>query len=66
MPTNLGSSHEIPCSAIRPRREKAVVNTAASDANRMSAYSAMTIPRPAQAPLIAAMIGFGTAGKYEY
>ena len=42
---------------------KAVVNTAACEAKRMSAYRAITKPRPAQAPLIAAMIGLGTAGK---
>ena len=35
-PISRGSSQDKPCSAIRPRREKAVVNTAVSEAKRRS------------------------------
>ena len=35
-PISRGSSQDMPCSAIRPRREKAVVNTAVSEAKRRS------------------------------
>ena len=55
----------MPCSAISPRRANAVVNLAPAAAKRWSQYSAYTRPSPAQAPLMAAMIGLGTAGKYE-
>jgi hypothetical protein len=64
-PTILGSNQLTPCSAIRPRWAKAVVNTAESAAKRRSAYSGITKPKPAAGPLMAAMMNFGMAGKYE-
>ena len=51
----------MPCSAIRPRLAKAVANAALVEARRKSLYRAMTRPRPAAAPLIVQMIGFGAA-----
>ncbi|MHC2466722.1 hypothetical protein ACVIHD_005734 [Bradyrhizobium embrapense] len=57
-----GSIQLMPCSAIRPRRAKAVVNTALSAAKRRSQYSAWTRPMPAVAPLSIAITGFLIAG----
>src|SRR3989442_9875083 len=54
-----GSTHELPCSATSPRRTNAVVNFAPAAAKRRSHMRAAHRPMPAQAPLIAAMIGFG-------
>src|SRR6476646_6511755 len=66
MPTSRGSVQLMPCSAISPRRTKAVVNTALLEAKRMSQNSAKHRPMPAHGPLIAAMIGFETDGKYVF
>ena len=60
---SLGRTQLMPCSAMSPRRTKAVVNLAPAAAKRMSVMSACTIPMPAQAPLMAAMIGFGTLSR---
>ena len=62
-PMILGSIQPTPHSAISPLLEKAVENTASSEATRMSQYKDMIKPTPAAGPLIAAIIGFGTEGK---
>ena len=49
----------MPCSAMRPRRAKAVVNLAPAAAKRRSHMSAWHRPMPAHAPLMAAMTGLG-------
>ena len=59
-PTSLGNTQPMPYSAMRPLREKAVVNLAPAAAKRTSAMTAWTIPRPAQAPLTTAMTGLGS------
>ena len=58
-PTNRGKSQEMPYSAIRPRRAKAVVILAPEAAKRTSQQRAWTSETPAHPPLIAQMIGFG-------
>jgi hypothetical protein len=57
-----GSIQLMPCSAISPRREKAVVNTVLSAAKRRSQYSACTRPMPAVAPFSMPITGFGIDG----
>ena len=52
-----GRTHDMPYSAIRPRRANAVVNLAPGAAKRRSHIIACTRPMPAHAPLIAAMTG---------
>ena len=58
-PTTRGSDHASPCSAMIPRCTNEVVSLAFEEAKRRSQFIAATNPMPAQAPLIAAMIGFG-------
>src|SRR5271163_1320146 len=65
-PTSRGNIQAIPYSAISPRRANAVLNRAASDAKRKSQYKAITSPNPTAGPLIAAITGLLSAGKYEY
>ena len=60
VPTRRGRNQLVPCSAIRPRFEKAVVNDASGAANRRSQSMARTKPPPALTPLTAAITGFGT------
>ena len=62
-PTSRGRIQLTPHSAIRPRRENAVVKVARSDANRMSQNSEIGTAIPAQGPLIAAMIGLGIESR---
>ena len=54
-PTSLGSGQEEPPSAMSPRRAKAEAMLTPEAAKRMSQWSAMAKPMPAQAPLIAAI-----------
>ena len=63
-PTRRGSSQASPHSAIRPRRAKAVVNTAVSEAKRRSAQQAIGTAIPAHGPLIAATTGLRTDIRY--
>ena len=64
VPTMRGSIHASPYSATKPRFEKIAENFAFSDANRKSQYSGTMNPSPTDAPLIAAIIGFGTDNNH--
>ena len=55
VPTSFGSGQEEPPSAMSPRRAKAEAMLTPEAAKRMSQWSAMAKPIPAQAPLIAAI-----------
>ena len=59
-PIRFGSDQLRSCSAISPRLLNAGVSLTPSAAKRMSQEHAMERPIPAAAPLMAAMIGFGT------
>ena len=56
-PTIAGRRSKPPTSQISPRRMNSSANFARSEAMRMSAYSASSMPQPTAAPLTAAITG---------